>query len=904
MISIHTIGGYNEVGKNMTAIDLGEDIIVFDCGLYLPAVIDLQESEKNPTPQMIRNCGALPDDSFLLKNKDRVRAFLITHAHLDHIGAVHYIAHKFPRAQIISTPFSLEVLKALMKDSKQNLKNRLVAVYPNNSVFIKGSSRTYKADFLNMTHSTIQSTIIALHTNYGIVIYANDYKLDNTPIMGNPPDYNKLRQLAKQGVKVAIVDCLYAGTDRKTYSEKIARAMVEEALLTVTHGRNAIIVSTFSSHIARLKSIVEFSKKLNREVIFMGRSLAKYVNAANAVNQCPFKRDIRIVTYNSQLKSALKKVEKDREKYVVVCTGHQGEAGSILDRLVHNKLYFNFSPGDSVIFSSKVIPTPVNMNHRAEMDKKLKQKDVRIFDNVHVSVLPTTQVVINDSNGVKIKLIGEINENEEKELKVPAFDPEDLKIKWYDAKIMKHPYQGKIFHIETKSGRNVSITSGHSLFKLENSGVVSEKGDLLKVGDYLAIPKRFSWYKEINEVDLMEYVELKSNNFKVEDGILYYNKKPISNIKIKLSKEFARFLGYYLAEGSSPRHVSLVINKKEEDLLEDIKNSIKVCFPYSTINVADRGTSYEICFGAGILGTLFKKWFGENARNKKIPEFVFSTNEEFKLNFLGAYINGDGGIDKGKNHFRIRMKTASEKLASDLLYLFSHVGICAKFDYIEINKQRKIAGNKKMTKETYSYVIRVQGIDYLVTLKDFLSDKFRLQINNKIKNTKFSQQFPPESLPVELINLEDINPRKGTYLHDIINYREKSKVKKKHISQGLIAKQSISIKGYTNKIIAGDLLFDPITKIKISYYNGYVYDFNVPRAQNFIGGFGGLMLHNSGHGGREDLRDLINLLKPQHFIPSHGGFDKTTPAMELAKEMGYIYGKTAHLCQNGSIVRI
>ncbi|MEM3074825.1 MAG: RNase J family beta-CASP ribonuclease [Candidatus Pacearchaeota archaeon] len=385
MLKIHTIGGYNEVGKNMTAVEINEDIIVFDCGLYLPAVIDLQENERYPTPQLLRSHNAIPDDSFLIKNKNRVKAFVVTHAHLDHIGALHYIAQRFPKAHILTTPFSIQILKELMKDAKINLRNKIIPINPDNFTFIKGNSTKYKIEFLNITHSTIQSTIIALHTLDGIVIYANDYKFDNTPIIGRPPNYNKFRDLAKVGIKVLIADCLYAGDDRKTNSEKIARAMVEEALLTVDHGKSAIIISTFSSHIARLKSIVEYSKKLNREIVFMGRSLAKYINASRVIKMCPFENEITMATYKGQLKSYLKKIELNRNKYVIVCTGHQGEKGSILDRIVNNKLPFSFRPGDAVIFSSKVIPTAVNISHRAEMDKKLKQKEVRIFDNVHVS---------------------------------------------------------------------------------------------------------------------------------------------------------------------------------------------------------------------------------------------------------------------------------------------------------------------------------------------------------------------------------------------------------------------------------------------------------------------------------------------------------------------------------------
>jgi len=385
MFKIHTLGGYNEVGKNMTAADFGDDIIVFDAGLYLPAVIDLQESDRKPTPQLLESTGALPDDTFLRKNKDKVRAFLITHAHLDHVGAVHYIASRYPKAEIYGTPFTIEILKSLMDDSKVFLKNKITAVEPDGSVEIKGAKQTYKADFVNMTHSTIQSTMIALHSKQGIVVYCNDYKLDNSPVMGNPPNYQKMRELAKKGVKALIVDSLYSKDERKTHSEKIARAMVEEVLLTVDHGNHAIIISTFSSHIARLKSIVDFSKKLDRQVIFVGRSLIKYINAAKKIGQCPFDKDIKMASYTNQLKSVLKQIDQNRGKYILVCTGHQAEPGSILDRLCANKLPFSFKPMDSVIFSSKVIPVPVNQANRAAMDKKLRMKDVRIFDNVHVS---------------------------------------------------------------------------------------------------------------------------------------------------------------------------------------------------------------------------------------------------------------------------------------------------------------------------------------------------------------------------------------------------------------------------------------------------------------------------------------------------------------------------------------
>ena len=385
MFKVYTIGGYNEVGKNMTAIDFGDDIIIMDCGIHVSAIVDLQESTKNPTPKLLESIGALPNDFVLNNIRDKVRAMIITHAHLDHVGAVQYVAQKYPNAQIYGTPFTVQVLKALMEDSKSSFRNKINIVNPNSSFYVNGKNKKYKVDFIGVSHSTLQTVFIAVHSSDGAIVYANDYKLDNSPTIGDIPNYTKMREIAREGVKLLIIDSLYSGEERKTPSEKIARALVEEVLLTVNHENHGIIVTTFSSHIARLKSIVEYSKKLNRRVVFVGRSLSKYTNAAKSIKQCPFEKNIELIKYSGQVKSKLKQIDKNRKDYVIVCTGHQGEPDSVLDRLVSGKLPFNFHPQDSVIFSSSVIPVPVNISNRVNLDKKLRAKDVRVFDNVHVS---------------------------------------------------------------------------------------------------------------------------------------------------------------------------------------------------------------------------------------------------------------------------------------------------------------------------------------------------------------------------------------------------------------------------------------------------------------------------------------------------------------------------------------
>lgn len=386
MLKVHTVGGYNEVGKNMTVLEIDDDVIIFDSGIFLPAIVGLSEREKVPTEQYMRNLGALPDDLYLEKNnlRNKVRAILISHAHLDHIGAIPYNAHRY-NADVVSTPYTISVMKTLMLDSNQKIKNKMVSVPMNGTYTVRGKSRSYKVEFINMTHSTIQSAMVAVHTPYGIIMYANDYKLDNTPIFGEKPNYRRIKELAKIGVKALIVDCLYAPDERKTPSEKIAKGLLEDVFFTTDNSKSGIVITTFSSHIARLKTITEMGKRLNRQVVFFGRSLNKYVSAAKDIGQAPFYKDIKLVTYKKHIERTMKNINKNKKDYLVVCTGHQGEPGSILDRIARNKLPLNISSHDHIIFSSKTIPTPTNEENRKELETRLKKHQVRIFDNVHVS---------------------------------------------------------------------------------------------------------------------------------------------------------------------------------------------------------------------------------------------------------------------------------------------------------------------------------------------------------------------------------------------------------------------------------------------------------------------------------------------------------------------------------------
>lgn len=383
-MKIYTVGGFSEVGKNMTCVEVGEDAFIFDEGFFLPAIVSMEEREKVLTEKKLRSIGAIPDDSVIEHIRHKVRAQFVGHAHLDHVGAVPFMSDRY-NAPIYGTPFTISVLNSLLEDNGTTIRNPAKAIQPNTSFFIQGKNKKYLIDFINITHSTLQTSLIAIHTDQGVILYANDFKLDDNPILGQKPNYQKLREIAREGVYVLIIDSLYAPSDRKTSSEKIARNMLEEVLLTTQNRENGIIVTTFSSHIARLKSIVDFGQQLNRQVIFLGRSLNKYAQAANESKLAPFLSGVNMVKYRRQVEKSFSMIEKNRSRYLVVCTGHQGEPGSILERVSRNQLPFRIRKDDHVIFSSSVIPAEVNKEQFAKMEQKLRKNKARIFRDVHVS---------------------------------------------------------------------------------------------------------------------------------------------------------------------------------------------------------------------------------------------------------------------------------------------------------------------------------------------------------------------------------------------------------------------------------------------------------------------------------------------------------------------------------------
>ncbi len=377
MIKIHTIGGYEEVGRNMTAIEAEDEIVILDMGLHLEPYIKLQDKEgKNPlSKEMLLQVGAVPDDSKL--NKSKVVAIIPSHAHLDHMGAIPYLENSY-NAPILCTSFAKEVLQKITQDHYMKIQNKIKIL----EIGKIHKTKNFEIELIPVTHSVIQTVIIAITAKEGTILYANDFKIDKTPTFGEKTDVEKLQKYKPIAL---ICDCIKADQEEPTPSEAKAKEMLETVFEENNFENKVVVISTFSSHIARLQTILACAKKINRKTVFIGRSLAKYVEAAAIAEGMTDFQDVEIIKYGDQIKKGLNKIMENKHEYLIVATGHQGEPNAVLTKLAMNQLPLRLLPNDVVIFSSTVIPNEENIKNRLILEEELERKNVTIFRDIHVS---------------------------------------------------------------------------------------------------------------------------------------------------------------------------------------------------------------------------------------------------------------------------------------------------------------------------------------------------------------------------------------------------------------------------------------------------------------------------------------------------------------------------------------
>ncbi|MBW2983117.1 MBL fold metallo-hydrolase [Candidatus Woesearchaeota archaeon] len=376
-LSIIPVGGYDEVGRNCTAVEVDGDLFLLDLGLHMEEYVRITEDEHPrfvPKDEELIAEGAAPDLSVI--DERRVRAVVVSHAHLDHVGAVSFFAHRFS-CRFHMTPFTGAVASRLADDKRLPLGDRLVTHGFDEKIPL---SEDVYLEFVEVSHSTPQTAAVALHTPYGVVLYLNDFKLDDRPTLGASTDLDRLASLKP---KVLIMDCLYGDKDVRTPGEREAKRLLEEALLDKDLDGKVVIASSFSSHVARLQELASLARRLGRKPVFIGRSMAKYLEAAAEVGVSSLIEDHEVVKYSSKARKALAKIGDPSEHFFVV-TGGMGEPGAVLSRIVDEKL-LPVRRGDVIVFSNRTIPVPVIEHDREVLEKKLSSRGLELLKDLHVS---------------------------------------------------------------------------------------------------------------------------------------------------------------------------------------------------------------------------------------------------------------------------------------------------------------------------------------------------------------------------------------------------------------------------------------------------------------------------------------------------------------------------------------
>ncbi|WP_255149458.1 ribonuclease J [Halorarius halobius] len=387
-VEIATIGGYEDVGRQMTAVRAGDDVVIFDMGLNLSKVLihDNVETERMHSLDLI-DMGAIPDDRVMSDIQGDVQAIVPTHGHLDHIGAISKLAHRYD-APIVATPFTIELVKQQIEgEEKFGVQNDLVKMDAGERMKI-GDSDKVELEFVNVTHSIIDAINPVLHTPEGAVVYGLDKRMDHTPVIGDPIDMKRFREIGREGAGVLayIEDCTNAGRKGRTPSESVARRHLRDVMTSVEDYDGGIVATTFSSHIARVKSLVEFAKDIGRQPVLLGRSMEKYSGTAERLGFVDFPGDLGMYGHRKSVDRTFKRIMNEgKEDYLPIVTGHQGEPRAMLTRMGRGETPYELDEGDKVIFSARVIPEPTNEGQRYQSEQLLGMQGARIYDDIHVS---------------------------------------------------------------------------------------------------------------------------------------------------------------------------------------------------------------------------------------------------------------------------------------------------------------------------------------------------------------------------------------------------------------------------------------------------------------------------------------------------------------------------------------
>lgn len=328
-LSILALGGVHEIGKNMYVIRYEDDIVVIDCG------------SKFPDESLLGIDLIIPDITYLLENKDKVRALVITHGHEDHIGGIPYILKQF-NMPIYGSPFTLGLIKGKLQEN--NLSRDTVLHEVNSESVIELGK--IKITFFRTNHSIPDCFGVVFDTPEGTVVHTGDFKFDLTPVNKEYPDIHKMASIGSKGVLALLSESTNAERPGFTPSERLVGEHIAEAFKKAKH---KIFVSTFASNVHRLQHVIDAAIETNRKLLLLGRSMVNVTAVAVALGQLKIP--------DGMIVEAAEASKMERSEVAVLCTGSQGEPMAALSRLATSSYrQVEVLPGDTVVFAASPIP--------------------------------------------------------------------------------------------------------------------------------------------------------------------------------------------------------------------------------------------------------------------------------------------------------------------------------------------------------------------------------------------------------------------------------------------------------------------------------------------------------------------------------------------------------------------
>ncbi len=357
-LRIIPLGGLEEIGMNITAFEYEDSIIVVDCGLSFP------------NDDMLGIDLVIPDVSYLKNNIEKVKGFFITHGHEDHIGAIPYVLREV-NAPIYGTKLTIGIIENKLKEfpGLKGIKKKVVKYGQSINM------GCFRVEFIRINHSISDAAALAIFTPVGTIIHTGDFKIDYTPVFGDPTDLARFAELGKKGVLAMLCESTNATKEGFTMSERTVGRTFDN--LFAENVNHRILVATFASNVDRVQQIINTSYKYGRKVVVEGRSMVNIIGTAQELGYIKIPEGTLIDI--EQLKNY------PDEKTVLITTGSQGESMAALSRMaagIHKKV--SIKPGDAIILSSN--PIPGNEKAVSKIINELSQRGANvIYQDTHVS---------------------------------------------------------------------------------------------------------------------------------------------------------------------------------------------------------------------------------------------------------------------------------------------------------------------------------------------------------------------------------------------------------------------------------------------------------------------------------------------------------------------------------------